>query len=101
MALISWTEPRTLLACVHVTRRVLGDSKVVRSAGESRGLVDLAWGVHHFSARFRRLARSFQGAMLASWSIEEMMISSPGWKGNVYDRLRRSCVAEGPKAGGG
>lgn len=42
------------------------------------------------------LARRTQGEMLASWSMEEMMISEEGGKERVRERLVKSWVVEGP-----
>lgn len=54
-------------------------------------------GLHHFRTRSWCLARSTHGAMLASWSMAETTISSPGWKVSVEAKLRKSWVVEAPR----
>src|SRR6187402_3430822 len=88
--------PRMLEACVHVTMAVLSESNSLRSDARSLGLY-FVFGIHHLIIIPRRSAIETQGAMLASWSTMEMMISDPGWKLRVVDRLRYSCVVEDPR----
>lgn len=96
MALTSWIVPRILLAWVRVTRRVLSLSSGFKFSGVSLGFVDDGDGVHHLMLRFWWRAMSSQGAMLASWSRLEIMISEAGGKVRARERLRKSWVAEGP-----
>ena len=85
-------------ACVHVTNTVLLESSSGRSDARSLGL-SFVLGVHHLMTRLRRLARSTQEAMLASWSIDEMTNSEPSGNSRAYERLRKSWVVEEPKTG--
>ncbi len=67
--------PSTLLVCVQATSVVLSDSNGRRlSAVRVKPLE----GVHHLTVRPRALAARSHGEMLASWSMEEMMISEFG-----------------------
>lgn len=59
--------PRTLEACVHVTRRVLSLSRASRSRAVSLGPWSGARvGCHHFTTRPSRSARLTHGATFAS-----------------------------------
>ncbi len=96
MALISWIVPRMLDACVHVTMTVLGESKLGRSDARSLGFC-LVLGFHHLMIKLRRAARSTHDAMLASWSILEMINSDPAGQLSALERFRKSCVVEEPR----
>ena len=85
-------------ACVHVTRTVLLDSSSGRSDARSLGF-SFVLGVHHFMTRLRRLARSSQEAMLASWSMDEITNSEPAGNWRAEDRLRNNWVVEEPRTG--
>lgn len=99
MALISWIVPRTLLACVQVTRAVFSDNRgrrlstvKIRSCGGDDG-------VHHFKTKPRTSAIRTHADILASWSIDETMISAFGGKSIIKERLAKSCVVDGPMTG--
>lgn len=79
MALMSWIVPRMLEAWVHVTKTVFSDRRSFRSVASSLGLI-LVLGSHHLMVNFWRAARETQEAMLASWSILEMISSDPSGK---------------------
>lgn len=92
-----------LLVWVHVTNFVLSLISGRRFAAVSFRSVGEEDGVHHLSVRLRILARRTQEEMLASWSIEETIISAEGGKerANDWERLAKSWVVEGPMTGGG
>lgn len=98
MALISCMVPRILLVCVQVTRRVLSDIKGRRFSGVSFRCPGSVEGVHHRIFRLRILANRTQGAIFASWSMEEQTISASSGKERAKDweRLEKSWVVEGP-----
>src|SRR5436309_492369 len=73
-AAMSWMVPRMLEAWVHVTRAVLDDKRGLRDSVVSEGLFDFV-GLHHFMVKEWIEASATQDAMLASWSIEDIMIS--------------------------
>jgi hypothetical protein len=97
-AAMSWMVPRMLEAWVHVTKAVLEDRRGLRESGVREGLLDLV-GFHHFMVRDWIEARATQDAMLASWSIEDIMISEPAGKENACERLRKSWVVLEPRTG--
>lgn len=87
-----------LLVCVQVTSFVLFDSngrKLSAVSFRSAGSWD---GVHHLRVRFRILASRTHEEILASWSMEEQMISASSGKdrAKACDRLEKSWVVEGP-----
>ncbi len=81
---------------MHVTKAVFSESSSLISDAKSLGF-SLVFGIHHLTVKPEFWAMETHGAMFASWSILEMMISDPGGKANAIDRLRNSWVVEDPK----
>ena len=83
---------------MQVTKRVFSLNKFFKSEGRSFGFDESA-GVHHFMVKFCWAARSIQGAMLASWSMDERMNSEPGAadSNREWERLRKSWDVDEPR----
>lgn len=79
-----------------MTSTVFSESNSLRSDTSSFGFV-LGFGIHHFTVRFWRSARSSQLAMLASWSSLEMIISDPVVKDRAKESVRKRTVVEEPR----
>lgn len=101
MPLMSWMVPRILLECVQVTSFVFADINGRRFSAVNFRSPGSEEGVHHLSVRLRILARRTQEEMLASWSMEEQMISASSGKerAKAWERLENSWVVEGPMTG--
>lgn len=79
------------------TITVFSVSSSLRSDASSFGF-SLVFGTHHLMVRPAYPAMATQGAMLASWSTFEMMISDLGGNGpKLMERLRKSWVVDDPK----
>ena len=87
-----------LLAWAQATKTVLGESKGLRFSGVSFGFLDEE-GVHHFMVRNLEAAMRTQEEMLASWSMDERIISECGARDRAWARLAKSWVVEGPITG--
>lgn len=83
---------------MHVTNFVFSERSSFKSEARSVGF-SLVLGTHHLSVSFRRAAKDTHGAMLASWSTLEMMISEPSGNSRAKERLRNSCVVDDPRTG--
>lgn len=81
-----------------MTSFVFSDMMGRRFSGVNFRSPGSADGVHHLSLRLRILARRTQAEMLASWSMEEQMISASSGKerAKACARLEKSWVVEGP-----
>jgi hypothetical protein len=96
MLLISVIDPKIFDVCVQATNLVFSVSSFSRSDAVSVGFVFESDGFHQTTFRLRHLAIWTQDAMLASWSHSDIMSSEPGGYFRAIERLRKSCVVEGP-----
>jgi hypothetical protein len=74
-----------------------GVREEARSCGLVVGEEEGEEGVHHFRTSFCCEARSTHGAIFASWSMLDTIISSPSENCSAKETLRNSCEVEGPK----